>query len=163
MRYDDFKDRPGQFSPDFQDGDWCPLDRPWQIACGGPGVQRQAQVLGEKSQWDGPAFEPETLVERMRAYGFRARIASRGKSEKPAQRVVRRALSDYICFTPIRRCHAWLRGLIARKGFRPESTEEFFDGEWGGVRRFFPTGGVTTGDGAREGTLATEFLEASLL
>ena len=134
MRYDDIKDRPGQFSPDFQDGDWCPLDRPWQIACGGPGVQRQAQGLGKKSDWEGPAFEPETLVERMRAYGFRARIASRGKSEKPAQRVVRRSRSDYIRFTPIRRCHAWLRSLMAGKGSMPENTEEFSTGECGNSR-----------------------------
>lgn len=116
MRYDDAKDRPGQFSPDFHDGDCCLPDRPWQIACGGPGVERQAQGLGRESQLRWAAFDPETLVERMRAYGFRARIASREKSETRAQRVVRRSLSDCIRFTPIRRCHAWLRSLMAGKG-----------------------------------------------
>lgn len=121
MRYDDAKDWPGKSSPDFHDGDWCPLDRPWQITCGGQGVQRQAQVLGKESHWDGAAFEPETLVERMRAYGFRARIASREKSETPAQRVVRRSLSDYIHFSSIRRCHAWLRSLMAGKEAMPEN------------------------------------------
>jgi hypothetical protein len=121
MRYDDAKDRPGKSSPDFHDGDCCPLDRPWQIACGGPGVQRQAQGWKKKSHWDESAFEPETLVERMRAYGFLARIASREKSKTPARRVARRSLSDYIRFTPIRRCHAWLRNLMARKGAMPEN------------------------------------------